>query len=254
MGYPPFFIYVKILIMALLLTFILGLFFVAGIIIIRLSKSQLVEHISISLALGAMLALLCFDLLPEIIEVYGNSSNWWKATLLVLLGVVILKALDTFVPEHEAHDEHSDESMAHIGTMSAVAISLHNILEGMTVYNIAKLDFSAGLSLGVGVGLHNIPMGMLIYATLSHEKSVKKYGIIIMSVVSTFIGGCLMAGLSPFLSETILAAFVCITVGMVLFIVLFEIIPSLIRDPRKGVSLICVFLGAALVYLSAFFE
>lgn len=239
--------------MALLITFLLGLFFVVGIVVIRLVNRQIVEHISISLAAGALIAMAVFDLIPEVIE-GASEAGIIRQVVFVLLGILILKVLDTFVPEHDSHDETNDDSMIHIGVMSAVAITLHNIIEGMTVFNIAGRDILAGASLGVGVGLHNIPMGMLIYATLKRERGIKKYGLLGVTVVSTFIGGLLMMALSPFLTEAVLASFVCITLGMVIFIVLFELIPSILHSSKKITSVIFIVLGFAIVVLSSVFE
>lgn len=221
-------------IIALLLTLALGLFFLAGMIIIKLTRSHgVIEYISLCLAAIAMVYLLAYDLVPEIIENY-ELKDFWKPIVFILIGIGILKALDKFVPEHDAHDSSKDESLVHIGIMTAVAIFLHNILEGMTVYSVAVREFGAGISLGLGVGLHNIPMGMLIYSSLEKEKGRGKIGIYVLTIFSTFLGGLLMAFLSQYLTEGVLSLFECITVGMVLFILIFELIPSILKGPSKG--------------------
>lgn len=216
------------------MTLLLGLFFLAGFAIIKItSKHGIIEYISICLAALAMIYLLAYDLVPEIIENF-ELREMWKAILCVVIGIAILKLLDLFVPEHEAHDASNSESLVHIGIMTAVAITLHNILEGMTVLSVATRDLTAGISLGLGVGLHNIPMGMLIFTSLEKEKGHKRFGLYFLTTISTFIGGLLMHFLSFHLTEEVLRLFECITVGMVLFILVFELVPSILKGPTKG--------------------
>lgn len=206
----------------------------AGMAIIKITnKHGIIEYISICLAALAMVYLLAYDLIPEIIENFG-LAKMWKAILFIVIGIAILKLLDFFVPEHEVHDASNSESLVHIGIMTAVAITLHNILEGMTVLSVATRDLTAGISLGLGVGLHNIPMGMLIYTSLEKETGHKRFGLYFLTTISTFIGGLLMYFLNFYLTEEILSFFECITVGMVLFILIFELVPSILKGPSKG--------------------
>lgn len=206
----------------------------AGMAIIKITnKHGIIEYISICLAALAMVYLLAYDLIPEIVENFG-LAKMWKAILFIVIGIAILKLLDFFVPEHEAHDASNSESLVHIGIMTAVAITLHNILEGMTVLSVATRDLTAGISLGLGVGLHNIPMGMLIYTSLEKEIGHKRFGLYFLTTISTFIGGLLMYFLNFYLTEEILSFFECITVGMVLFILIFELVPSILKGPTKG--------------------
>lgn len=260
---------------ALITTLCLGIFFLAGMLIVGLSKHHIVEQVSISVAAGAMVALSVFDLIPEVFESF-KLSGIWLALIFVVLGILALKGLDMLIPAHRhGHDHiehphhqiqiksveqpmgqshHHSQGLIHIGIMSAIAIILHNVLEGMTVYSIADANITTGISLGIGVGLHNIPMGMLIFSTLKSENGARKYIILTLSVISTFIGGLLMMFVSPFLNETVLSCLVCITLGMVIYIVVFELIPSIIRTPKKPVSVICMLVGFFLVFFSAFLE
>lgn len=240
--------------MPLVITLLLGAFFLIGIIIVKISdKHSLVEQVSVAIAAGAMGALLGFDLIPEMVESY-DAESFWQPIVFAAIGFFVLKLLDTFVPEHESHDTGKEESLVHIGIMSALAITIHNVLEGMSVYSVADRDIMAGISLGLGVGLHNIPMGMLIFATLKHQHNGKKYALITLSVISTFIGGLLMFALSPYLMEEVLTAVICITTGMVIYILVMELIPSIIKNPKWLKSLVFVAIGFGIVFASTFIE
>lgn len=138
-----------------------------------------------------MSALAAADIIPEILHEM-SGTGLIKAVLFTAAGIVFLKLLDRFVPEHHG-DEESPGAMIHIGIISALAIMLHNIIEGMAVYELGADSLRQGVIFAIGVGLHNIPMGMLVYSTLKDETRVKKYTVLFAVMISTFAGGLVMA-------------------------------------------------------------
>lgn len=246
--------------MGLLITFILGIFILIGALVIKLSKNKkVVEQLSISIALGTMTSLVCTELIPEVFETF-KSDNFIKTMLIILLlvltGIVILKILDKFIPDHDsAHGlEHncSDENLVHIGVVSSAAIILHNIIEGMAVYSITSESLKLGLLVALGVGLHNIPMGMVISSTLNSSKKNNKKNIIILLLVSlsTFLGGILMMLISSILNDFIMGILICITLGMLIYIIIFELIPHLIHSKNKFLSIFGIIIGILVIMIS----
>lgn len=243
--------------MGLLVTFVLGLFFLLGAFFVRFQKhTKTIEILSISIALGTMSALVIFDLIPEMLEHMEGISFLWVA-LLILLGIVILKGLDFFVPDHDDHEapHHcSEENLVHIGIVSLIAIVLHNIIEGMAVYSLAVESFKTGLFIALGVGLHNIPMGMVIATTMEHEKKSHQILAYTLAVLSTFVGGLLMLLIHSIINDFVIGILICITLGMILYIVLFELIPHVLHAKNKKMSLIGFIIGMGIILISTFFE
>lgn len=244
--------------MSLLITFILGLFFLIGAIVIKFSKnSKFIENMSVSIALGTMSALVVLDLIPEMVEHMEGISFIWLI-LLILLGVVLLKVLDLFIPEHDhehsLHHDCSEGNLVHIGIISLVAIVLHNVIEGMAVYSLSVESLKTGLLVALGVGLHNIPMGMIIASTLEHEKNNIKIIAYSLAVLSTFIGGLIMMLLSKVISDVVIGILISITLGMILYIVLFELLPHVLHGEKKGQSIIGVLIGIIIIIISSTFE
>ena len=243
--------------MGLLITFILGLFFLFIVLFVKFGKNtKLIELLSISIALGTMSGLIIFDLIPELLEHMEGISFIW-IVLLVVFGIAVLKVLDYFVPDHDDHDAPhncSEENLVHIGIVSLIAIVLHNIIEGMAVYSLAIESVRTGLLIALGVGLHNIPMGMVIATTMEHEP--KKYKIIAytLAFISTFIGGLIMLLIHSLINKFIIGMLICITLGMILYIVLFELIPHLLHNKDKKTSIIGFIVGVIIIIISSFFE
>ncbi len=244
--------------MSLIITFLLGIFFLIGAAVIRLAKnSEWIEQLSVSLAFGSMTALIVLELLPDIMTGFARE-HLIVSIIAILLGIAGLKILDLFIPDHDgdletATKDHHD-NMVHIGIISAIAIILHNTVEGMTVYSLTLESIHQGALLSLGVGLHNIPMGMLIYASLEHEPKSKRYLILSLASLSTFFGGLLMTIISPLLNEYVVSVLICLALGMILYIIFFELVPDLFRRKHWTLSLAGTVAGILILLVSTMME
>ena len=160
---------------------------------------------------------------------------------------IILKMLDLSIPDHE-HSNHK-EHVFHIGIMSSIALIIHNLIEGMILYSTLNKNINLGILLGIGIGLHNIPLGMVIGSTLKDAKYSKLKIILISFVISlsTFIGA-LILNLIGNVSDYFIGVMFAITLGMLIYIVFFELLHHLKHQDKKnnitgfivGVLIICV--------------
>lgn len=244
----------------------LGLFILIGatLVFIMKNSTKLVEF-SIGLALGIMTLLLIFEITPEAYEMLQEHLHgtmiYIVMALSLLLGIVGLKLLDLFIPDHEhhEHDNHEEkevkENLFHIGVVSSIAIIIHNIIEGMAVYGTVSSSLSMGLLMSLGVGLHNIPLGMAITSTVYQNSQDKKKTWILISLIalSTFVGGLLMFLFSSeLLNNLILGCLLSVTSGMLIYIVLFELLPHLLEAKHKKYAYLGVITGIVIFILSTF--
>ena len=90
---------------ALFLTLLTGIFFLIGIFINKLFKSnKLVETFSIGMSFIVLFNIIFFYIVPEIKEFFD-----FKYFLIVILRFSLLPILDFFVPDHtHPHNEHLD--------------------------------------------------------------------------------------------------------------------------------------------------
>lgn len=237
--------------MELLITFLAGASVLVGAVVVRLEDSRSrIAHLSMAIALGALLSLLIFDLLPEMAETAG-STGWIVTLVLVAAGVLLLRLLDRFVPEHQDHEHNHDTGNAlHIGLMSSLAVILHNIVEGMTVYSLAYADLRQGLVFAVGIALHNIPVGLLICSTIRKESVVRQVGVLSAVTLSTLAGGVIMLLVSGKMSESVTGALVSVATGMIIYLVFWELLPHVLRTKARLLNISGTVLGFLLVFLS----
>ena len=241
--------------MALLVTFLAGISMALGALVVKVDRHpDLIGNLSVALALGSMGALVALDLGPEAVEA-AKEFGATPAILAVAAGAALLLALDHFIPDHD--DEHThelhrsaDDIAVHIGLMTVLALVIHNIVEGMTIYALSAADLRQGAIYALGVGLHNIPMGMLVYSTLRHEKSSVKLVAFGGALLSTVLGGLVMIVLSPVVTDQVMGMLTCVALGMILYIAIAELLPHSLKVRPAWVPVSGTIVGVAVVWLA----
>ncbi len=254
---------------ALLLTLIVGLFITLGNILgIVLKNNKKVTDLSISIAFGVIVSLIVLELIPESFELLESNLDIFRTIiaiiLLILIGIVILKILDLFIPHHthESHLVHGhkdnsshNEHLYHIGIVSSIAVLIHNLIEGMSLYLVSSSNIVSGLLLCIGIGLHNIPMGLVIASTLSStnysKKNILNIGFVVS--ISTFIGGFIMFIMGE-VSEMVEGILLSITLGMLIYISIFELLHQIYHMKNKKIPFIGISIGVLLLVLSVLIE
>ena len=127
-------------VIGLVLTLVLGFFIIIGAFLMHIFENK--ERflvISLSMAFGVMASLIFLELLPESFEIFNEkySSIISIAMILIfsIIGFLILKILDKFIPDHEDDDE---ANLIHVGIVSSIAIILHNIIISNSFHTICK--------------------------------------------------------------------------------------------------------------------
>ena len=252
--------------MGLVITFGLGIFILIGAMLVFIFKNstKLIEF-SIGIAFSIMSLLLIFEIVPEAYELLGDSVNkaltYGILVMGVIIGFVVLKILDIFIPDHEhkEHDDHEDKevknNLYHIGIVASIAIILHNIIEGMALYGAVSSSIITGILMCLGVGLHNIPLGMTITSTMYHSKKDLKRTILLLIpvVLSTFFGGLLMFIFSKeLLNNLVLGVLLSLTSGMLVYIIILELFPHIKEAHNKKSAYIGFLLGIIFFCVSMF--
>ena len=237
--------------LALLTTALLGVFILIGVLISYFfKKSEKIVLYSIGLAFGVIVMLIFTDLLPEIIECIPISKIYIPI-ISIVVGFLMLRVLDNFVPDHE--NKEKKDNLIHIGVMSSIALGLHNIIEGMAIYSSMLSSTKLGLALTLGVGFHNIPLGIVIGGAFYQSNNDKYKSILNILLVSltTFVGGLLMFMLNiNELSPTIEGILLSITLGMLLFIVLDELLPKVKKNIKNKAIISGIATGIIILLIS----
>ena len=229
---------------ALLLTFLSGLFYLVGIIIYKFVKHKNELTVAaIACAAVVIIGLIVFDLAPELIE----QDNAWLFVF-VILGFVLLFLIDKLIPhhhhKHHAHDEATKEHkdrLEHVSTITILALSMHNLIEGMALYSISLESIRSGILMLIGVGLHNLPFGFQIAGT-------KNKLLVFLLVISAFLGGLVVfffGNIDEFLQGVVMA----LSMGMLFHILLFELFKEIRENIRQKMAIYGIIIGVILLII-----
>ena len=234
--------------MALLLTFISGLFFLIGIIIYKFVKHKNELTVAaMASALVVIIGLIIFDLIPELLEI-----RKWYTIIFVIIGLLILLLFDKLIPHHHHDHKEDDEAtlehqshIQHIGYMTILALILHNMVECMALYTVATNNLESGILMLIGIGLHNLPLGFGI-ANYSNKASSKL--AVLLLILSGFIGG-LIIYLFGSVSEFVTSVILSLTLGMLLYILIFELLREVWSNIRQKATYCGIIIGILILLL-----
>lgn len=230
-------------------------------------KRDSTKMVSLLLAFagGVMLAVVCFDLIPEAFrpEGAGQDMPLWLVILGIIIGYALIYLLNFIIdkrtnPEVEhidsAHphtaddlDEliHADHYMEHsrnkaggnyelfiAGIVMACAIALHNMPEGMVIGasyagDAGELTGGAGFIVAVIIGLHNIPEGMSVSVPLisGGMSKLKAIAITALSGAPTILGAIVGYSLG-LISPVWLSLSLSFAGGAMIYVVFGELLPE----------------------------
>ena len=244
------------MIQALLLTFLVGVFFLIGVIIPKLfpDKNKIIP-IAMGFTFIIMLFLITFDLIPEIIEIldpFKNTQNIFLIIIFIVLGFLLLRVLDFFVPEHTHHHEKNETNLTehnnhfyHIGLITAISLIIHNIIEGISIYATGLNSLSSGFLMAITVGLHNIPLGIEISVNMNitENKKISKIAVYSLLILSSSFGALLLYFFKMEFNYLLEGILLSITLGMIIYISFFELLKEVKENIKEKELKIGLILG-----------
>jgi ZIP family zinc transporter len=220
-------------------------------------------------AAGVMTAASFWSLLEPSIEMARDSGlpQWLPATTGFLLGGLFLWAIDGILPHlHVGFPMEEAEGIKtgwQRGTLLVLAITLHNIPEGLAV-GVAFGAVSAGLpsaslagamALAIGIGLQNFPEGTAVAAPLRREgmSPLRSFWYGQLSGLVEPVAGVLGA-LAVVTARSILPYALAFAAGAMIYVVVEELIPESQLDKNTHIATAGVMLGfAAMMFLDVAF-
>ena len=226
-------------------------------------SSALMQQIFLGFASGVMIAASIWSLLiPAIDEAAQNGQpGWIPAAGGFILGLVLMLTLDGLMPHLHSGAEQAEglPSSFRRTTLLVLAVTLHNIPEGMAVglsfARAAQHTGNAGLfaaagALAIGIGIQNFPEGAIISMPLRAEGESKR---------KAFLGGVLSGVVEPIGAVlTILAAQLVIpalpyllsfAAGAMLYVVVEELIPEMSQGQNSNIGTLFFSLGFSLMMI-----
>ena len=206
-------------------------------------------------AAGVMIAASVWSLLVPAMEMAEKSGAppWRPAAGGFVLGAVFLLALDRLLPHlHPGSDEPEGlKSSFARTTMLVLAVTLHNVPEGLAVGlafglagNSSAMPLSGALALSLGMALQNFPEGAAISLPLKKEGLSNTRSFVygaLSGLVEPIAGvlGVLAAGTITGVMPWLLA----FAAGAMIYVVVEELIPEASLGEHSHTGTLSVMLG-----------
>lgn len=237
-------------IQAIFITLLSGLSFFIGYLITKLIKDEKkLITFSVGFSFTIILGLIFTDLLPECLEFTNNKLI---ILIFVILGILLLKILDLFIPDHEHEHTKKKDHMEHIGLISTLALFIHNVIEGTAIYTATLSSISIGLFTSLGVSFHNIPLGIQISSLVKNKK--EKLTLLTILSLSSIFGVIILKLFKITLTSYISGILISITLGMLIYIAFFELLCEIKENMKKKELLIGIITGIVLILVSHLFH
>ena len=211
----------------------------ATVYLFRKEIPQRVQRIFLGFAAGVMIAASVWSLLipaMEMAEEQNLTLSWLPAAGGFVLGGLFLLALDHLLPHMHPGAEKPEgvKSSFTRTTMLVLAVTLHNIPEGLAVglaFGLAgessAISLSGALALSVGMALQNFPEGAAISLPLKKEGLSNNRSFVLgalSGIVEPIAGvaGVLIAGSIT----SIMPWFLAFAAGAMIYVVVEELIPE----------------------------
>lgn len=255
--------------------------------------SNKIVSLLLSFAAGIMLAVVCFDLMSEPIEMMKEGTVPPATPLIVVASVIVgygvvyllnllidkktnheVKHIDENHPAtaddldeliHSNHYESHKNSKSNLfiaGLVMMFAIALHNLPEGMVIgasYAItpdvvSNLFSGSGFIMAIVIGLHNVPEGMAVSVPLI-SGGMKKPLAVLLTALSGLptVFGALIGYALGGINDIMLVLSLGFASGAMLYVVFGELLPESILMWRSKLPAFALFIGVIAGFLLVMF-
>lgn len=210
----------------------------------------------LSIALGFSAGVMIYVSMIEIfvkakdslVAALGLVSGSWVTAGAFFAGMFLIAAIDKWVPAsenpHEVRkvevlcddyqcrvpDQTGDNSkLMRMGTLTALAIAIHNFPEGLATFTASIKDPSLGIAIAVAIAIHNIPEGIAVSVPVYYATGDRKKAFILsfLSGLSEPVGAIIgYAVLSMFFNDLFFGVLFAAVAGIMVFISLDELLPT----------------------------
>lgn len=205
---------------------------------------------------GVMVAASIWSLLIPALDQAADMGVWSfiPAAVGFWIGILFLLLLDNIIPHlhRNVNQPEGPRTKLQRTTMLVLAVTLHNIPEGMAVGVVlagsltgnAQISIAGALALSIGIAIQNFPEGAIISMPLRSE-GMGKTKAFIYGVLSGVVEpvGAILTILAAGLIVPALPYFLSFAAGAMIYVVVEELIPEMSQGKHSDIGTIFFAVG-----------
>lgn len=210
----------------------------------------LVQKALLGFASGVMVAASVWSLLIPAMDMSRDMDKFAfvPAAVGFLLGIIFLLLMDQLIPHLHLGESKPEGRKSNLKktTMLVLAVTLHNLPEGMAVGVVfagvmdknAEITIAGAMALSIGIAIQNFPEGAIISLPLRSESGVGKgkaflYGA--LSGVVEPVGALLTVVLFRWI-QPLLPYLLAFAAGAMIYVVVEELIPESSKGDHSNIG------------------
>ena len=249
-----------IMIIGLLLPLLGTMFGSAFVFLMKDEMSVQLQKSLLGFASGVMVAASVWSLLIPAMEMEADSGKWAVVPAAVgfLLGIGFLLLIDELTPHLHIGTDKPEGIRSHLSktAMLALAVTIHNLPEGMAVgvvfagaeSSAAHISLASALSVSLGIAIQNSPEGAIISMPMRAAGNSRWRSFMLgsLSGVVEPIGAVAVIMLATFLTPA-LPYLLAFAAGAMFYVVVEELIPEASSGQHSNLSTIGFAIGFVLM-------
>lgn len=252
----------KDMVLGILIPFIGTALGSAMVFFMRRKMSALLQKALLGFASGVMIAASVWSLIIPSIDMAQEQGvlTWLPAAVGFLLGIGFLLVLDSIIPHLHLDKDKPEGVVSNFqkSTMLVLAVTLHNIPEGMAVGVVfagmlsenALISTAGAFALAAGIAIQNFPEGAIISMPLRGEgmSKLKCFAYGTLSGIVEPIAAVLTILLTAFI-EPVLPYLLSFAAGAMIYVVVEELIPESQEGEHSNIGTVGVAFGFVLMMI-----
>jgi zinc transporter ZupT len=204
-------------------------------------------HLLLGFSSGAVIAVVLFDVIPEIFDLGGAAT---PVMPVVAIGFLVFFGLERLTALHRSRD-HVHQTGAHpaeFGIIAAAGLAVHSFLDGFAIGVGFQTNFRMGLLISLAVISHDFSDGLnTVTVVIAHGNAVNRaVRWLIVDAVAPMAGAA--AALPMRLGEGVLPWLLAFFAGAFLYIGASDLLPEA-REHDSPVVGIATTAGMLLMFL-----
>lgn len=234
----------------------------AFVFLLRDEMPLLTRKALLGFASGVMVAASVWSLLMPAMEMLADKGDWsvMPAAIGFLLGIGFLLLIDGLTPHLHlgSHNPEGLPSKLSRTTMLSLAVTIHNLPEGMAVGVVIAaalqegmgISAAAAMAMSVGIAIQNIPEGAIVSMPLRGEGHSRRKAFLIgaLSGIVEPIGALVVILLVGYMTP-ILPYLLGFAAGAMIYVVVEELIPEASEGSHSNISTIGFAIGFVLMMI-----
>jgi zinc transporter, ZIP family len=204
-------------------------------------------HLLLGFSSGAVIAVVLFDVIPEIFELSGDATTVMP---IVASGFLAFFGLERLTALHRSR-EHAHQTGVHpaeFGIIAAAGLSVHSFLDGFAIGVGFQTNYHVGLLISLAVIAHDFSDGLnTVTVVLAHGNAIERaMRWLIVDAVAPMVGALSALPLRP--GEAVLPWLLAFFAGAFLYIGASDLLPEA-REHDSPVVGVATTAGMLLMYL-----